>query len=436
MDEGAGHVTMQLRYLADVLVSNVDKKAAEDQASVRLVNYTNVYYRDQITSDLDLMKSTASLDQIARFRVLPGDSIITKDSESADDIGIATHVSEADANMVCGYHLAIVRPRERTDPRYLTWALRSDLARGQFTVAANGMTRYGLTYGAIQAVELPSPPVAEQRQIAEFLDDQVARIDNVLAARRIQAELVVAERRSRVHFAVTGGQAVRRQPSRLAWADTIPDHWSSVRVCQVARIGTGHTPSRSKPEYWIGTDVPWLTTSDVYRFRFDQIDSIEDTEVHISRLGLENSAAVIHPAGTVGLSRTSASAGFAIHMAVPMATSQDFATWTPGPLLDGRFLLWCLRSMHHDLMGRLAMGSTHKTIYFPELMSIRIPLPPRPEQEAIVRAIQHAVDAARWNSSALTRSIGLLEELKRSLITAAVTGEFDVSSADGSRVGA
>jgi type I restriction enzyme S subunit len=330
--------------------------------------------------------------------------------------------------------LLAMTPGPSIDSRYLMYVTLSTPWLETASLTAYGTKMPRTSWEAMADFRLPDLQLDHQQRIADFLDDQVARIDNAMAARRLQTELVVAERRSRVHFAVTGGHAARRQPSRLAWADTIPNHWSSVRVCQVARIGTGHTPSRSKPEYWIDADIPWLTTSDVYRFRFDQIDSIEDTEVHISRLGLENSSAVIHPAGTVGLSRTSASAGFAIYMAVPVATSQDFATWTPGPLLDGMFLLWCLRSMHHDLMDRLAMGSTHKTIYFPELMSVRIPLPPLAEQKAIVESIKHSVDSLRRHSAALVRSIGLLEELKRSLITAAVTGEFDVSSADGSRV--
>jgi type I restriction enzyme S subunit len=365
-----------------------------------------------------------------RFQVREGDLLLSR----AGTIGQAYLVRRSDEGSAFAGYLVRFRPLARTDPRFIYYASQSQPFQGQVASEAVVSTIANFNADRYANIRIPLPDALEQRRIADFLDDQVARIDNAIAARRLQTKLVVAERRSRVHFAVTGGHAEGRQPSRLAWVDTIPDHWSSVRVCQVARIGTGHTPSRSKPEYWIDADIPWLTTSDVYRFRFDQIDSIEDTEVHISRLGLENSSAVIHPAGTVGLSRTSASAGFAIYMVVPMATSQDFATWTPGPLLDGMFLLWCLRSMHHDLMGRLAMGSTHKTIYFPELMSVRIPLPPLPEQKAIVESIKHSVDSLRRHSAALVRSIGLLEELKRSLITAAVTGEFDVSSADGSRV--
>lgn len=114
-----------------------------------------------------------------------------------------------------------------------------------------------------------------------------------------------------------------------------------------------------------------------------------------------------------------------------MATSQDFVTWTCGPRLDPYYLLWCLRAMRQDLLGRLAMGSTHKTIYVPDLQMLRIPLPEVSEQREIVERIrkQNAdIDAA---IDSINRQIELLKERRRSLITAAVTGQIDVTTARG-----
>jgi type I restriction enzyme S subunit len=74
-------------------------------------------------------------------------------------------------------------------------------------------------------------------------------------------------------------------------------------------------------------------------------------------------------------------------MGTAMATSQDFVTWTCSPRLLPRFLLLCLRAMRDDLLGRLAMGSTHKTIYVPDVEALRIPLPLLNEQAAIVEAV-------------------------------------------------
>jgi type I restriction enzyme, S subunit len=142
-----------------------------------------------------------------------------------------------------------------------------------------------------------------------------------------------------------------------------------------AMIGSGHTPSRSVDAYWQDCDIPWLTTGDVKHLRRGVQQVISETEHQISRLGMENSAARLHPAGTVALSRT-ASVGFAAILGREMATSQDFVTWTPFESLDARYLLWVFRAMKgNGDFDRMMYGSTHKTIYYPQLQQLRGPLP-------------------------------------------------------------
>jgi type I restriction enzyme S subunit len=108
-----------------------------------------------------------------------------------------------------------------------------------------------------------------------------------------------------------------------------------------------------------------------------------------------------------------------------MATSQDFVTWTCSPLLEPRFLLLCLRAMRNDLIARLAIGSTHKTIYLPHVQGLRIPLPPIDEQRRAVElayAEMHKIDEL---SRRVRRQLPLLSERREALITAAVTGQLD-----------
>jgi type I restriction enzyme, S subunit len=154
--------------------------------------------------------------------------------------------------------------------------------------------------------------------------------------------------------------------------------WPTIPIRYVARLGTGHTPSRRHPEYWENCTIPWVTLADVWQLRDGTTDIIRETAEKISTLGLANSAAVKHSAGTVILSRT-ASVGFSGILGSDMATSQDFATWTCGPRLYPRYLLYALRAMAPDLR-RLSSGSTHKTVYMPDIEELRIPLPPIPEQ--------------------------------------------------------
>jgi len=111
-----------------------------------------------------------------------------------------------------------------------------------------------------------------------------------------------------------------------------------------------------------------------------------------------------------------------------MATSQDFVTWTCGPRLDPFYLLWCLRAMRGDLLGRLAMGSTHKTIYVPDLQMLRIPLPPIEEQRSIVSTIRNTNRQIDSLVDAIEAQLALLTERRQAVITAVVMGQINVTA--------
>ena len=90
-----------------------------------------------------------------------------------------------------------------------------------------------------------------------------------------------------------------------------------VPIRKVARLGTGHTPSRQHPEYWENCSIPWLTLADVAKLRDGTRKVIDTTAEMISEQGVANSSAVVHPAGTVALSRT-ASVGFSCILGRPI----------------------------------------------------------------------------------------------------------------------
>lgn len=282
---------------------------------------------------------------------------------------------------------------------------------------------------AEQVGNLPFPALAieDQRRVADFLDVETARIDALIEKKRRMIALL-ATRRAVVMSAGIAGQGLDhpRRLSELAWLEDLPLHWQETKLTHVARLGSGHTPSRDHPEWWENCTIPWVTTGEVSQMRADRIEVIAETREMISELGLANSSAELHQTGTVVLCRTAASAGYSAILGTPMATSQDFATWTCGPRLRPRFLLLCLRVMRRDLLERLAMGSTHKTIYMPDIEGIRIPLPKVQEQDEIVDAIWlklRSIDAA---IDILSLQIGLFGERRQALVTAAVTGDLDI----------
>ena len=318
----------------------------------------------------------------------------------------------------------------RYDPRFVVWYLTSTPGQQQTLLKSHGSTRQRMNVQDVQSLLVPRPSLDEQRRIADFLNAETARIDELVETQTELSDLL-RERRQSVAFAeVTGCTTDELRPSGLAWTDQLPSTWMTTKLSFVARMGSGHTPSRSRPEWWTDCTIPWITTGEVAQVRDDRREVINETREMISRLGMANSSAELHPQHTVVLCRT-ASAGYSGVMGRPMATSQDFVTWTCTSKLDPFYLLWCLRAMRSDLLGRLAMGSTHKTIYVPDLQMLKIPLPPVAEQRAIVERIRQAHRVIDELTDSVNSQLALLAERRQALITAAVTGQLDVTTARG-----
>ena len=161
----------------DLVLSSVDKKTKDNERAVQLCNYTDVYYNSFIHASLDFMTATATDREIAKCSLFSGDVVITKDSEKYDDIGVPALVREDIPGLVCGYHLAILRPMpSKIEGNYLFYALCTSGVQHQFHSYANGVTRFGLRKADIGLVEIPLPPLPEQRAIAHILgtlDDKI-----------------------------------------------------------------------------------------------------------------------------------------------------------------------------------------------------------------------------------------------------------------------
>jgi len=191
--------------VAELISSNVDKKSREGEKPVRLVNYTDVYYGDILTADETYMEATATAEQIQRVGVKDGDLIFTKDSETADDIGIPALISQPDSDMVCGYHLTIARPRtSRVYPRFLYWVFMSGQTRSYWEQSANGVTRYSIGSTVTARLRIPLPSLAEQRRIADEIDRETAEIDSMLEDITKLQDLLAERRAAVISAAVTG----------------------------------------------------------------------------------------------------------------------------------------------------------------------------------------------------------------------------------------
>lgn len=402
--------TTPLRHVAEVRVSNVDKKSVNGEMPVRLCNYTDVYYGDLLRQDKAYMPATATPEQVKRFRLQVGDSVITKDSETADDIAVAAYVSETAPDFVCGYHLAVLRPRSDVlHPRYLAWALRSDFCREQFSVAATGVTRFGLKYESMLGVEVPTPEFSTQQRVADFLDDQVARIDEVIRLRHEQVPNIEARRSSYLEH------TMRREGSEVRLR---------ALLARPMDYGANAAAEFDNPEW-----VRYIRTTDVTadgNLRSETFRSLPP-EVAAPYLLADGDLLFTRSGATVGKSflyRASwgraAFAGYLIR-----------ARFRPDRVHPAWVRYFCDTPYYWSQITESAIQATIQNVNAEKYSNLTLPVPGLEVQKRLLREFDERAAADRAAQTEMRAQVRLLHERKRSLITAAVTGEFDVSAASG-----
>jgi type I restriction enzyme S subunit len=203
----------RLKFVASYQNSNVDKKSYDDQKKVRLCNYTDVYYSEFINNSMDFMEATASDSEIQSFVLDKDNIIITKDSEDPTDIGIPAIVAEPLSNVVCGYHLTIIRTSKENCASFVFRVLQSHPTKAQFYIESPGITRFGLGQDTIGGLAFVLPPLAEQTTITTYLDQETARIDELVKLTEQSISLIKERRSALITSAVTGKIDVREQNS-------------------------------------------------------------------------------------------------------------------------------------------------------------------------------------------------------------------------------
>lgn len=359
------------------------------------------------------------------FRLQPGDVLVSEGAGSLAAVGTSA-VYEGDPPGVCFQNTLLrLRPRADTDPRFVAWWARAMYASGEFARFATGASIYHLGAERVRAMRAWIPTIDEQRRIAAFLDAETERIDELIATKTRMIE-VSGERELRALTEVISGRAsaVEVVDTGIEWLGAIPADWTVERLKFLARMESGHTPSRSSPDLWANADKPWITLNDVTHLRDHEF--IAETVNQISDEGLAASSARMLPPGTVVLSRD-ATIGRVGIMAVPMATSQHFINWVCSPRLEPRYLWLVMRAPMQHHFQSLTDGATLRTIGMPDINDLRVPVPPVCEQHRIVAEAEETRKTGEELRTALAAQIDLLRERRRSLITAAVTGQMEVA---------
>ncbi len=250
-----------------------------------------------------------------------------------------------------------------------------------------------LNQGTLSKLRIQLPPLPEQNDIAKALSDIDALITSI--------DLLIAKKRNIK-------QSTMQQ--LLTGKTRLPGFSGKWQVKMfgdiVTKIVGGGTPSRANPAFW-GNEIPWVTVKDF------TTHSPTETQEYITRLGLNNSASHLIPAGTL-ITATRIALGKAVVYDVDVAINQDLKALFLKTDIHVPFLVYWFENFG-KLIEELGSGSTVKGVSLPELKRFSVDVPEHSEQAAIATVLSDmdaelsALEARREKTRALKQ--GMMQEL-------------------------
>jgi type I restriction enzyme S subunit len=410
----------RLKFSASARTSNVDKHTKDDEVPVQLCNYVDVYKNEFITPELTFMQASATPAEVERFSIRKGDVLITKDSESWDDIAVPAMVAEDLDGVLCGYHLAIIRslPGE-FHAGYLFRLFCSEMLNYQFKIEANGVTRFGLPTSAVDSAVLLRPPIEEQELISDYIDRETARIDALIERKRRLLELLEEKRLAVITAAVTKGldASAPMRDSGVDWLGQIPAHWKVMTFNRACSIVGGQVDPKLEPYCDMRLIAP------------DHIESgtgrLLETETAAEQAAI--SGKYLFQRGDILYSKIRPELRKMCIAEGDGLCSADMYAIRHTSRLQTRYLFYLLLSKYHHQYAvlesmRVAMPKVNRET----LSAFKILVPPGNEQREIMAFVEKHTTKIERMRERQAEAVELLQEYRSALITNAVTGKIDV----------
>ncbi|MEU2280373.1 restriction endonuclease subunit S [Streptomyces sp. NPDC013178] len=391
-------------------------------SGVTFLRSQNIHFSGLRLEDVAYIDQATHRD-MGSTRVLPGDVLLNITGASLGRVTCApSNLGEANVNQ----HVCIVRPTPGVDSRYLTYALVSQPVQEQIRELQVGGNREGLNFEQVGNLVLPAAPPDEQRRIADFLDAETVRSDRLTEKLTAMAGLVGARRMAVIRERLSRGSIRSIAPGKVPWLPGLPESWDAAPLRYISRIQRGASPRPiDDPVYFDdeGTHA-WVRISDVTASG----KYLTDTTQRLSPLGVSLSVP-LRP-GELFVS-IAASVGKPVITKISCCIHDGFVA-IRNPSVDVELLYYIL--LLGDAFKGLGKLGTQLNLNSETVGSIKIPIPPKSEQSAIVKELDAEMGLMDSLEQSLHRQSALLTERRQALITAAVTGQFDVSTASGRNV--
>lgn len=337
-----------------------------------------------------------------------GDFVFADTSEDLGGSGNFTHL-RSEEPIFAGYHTIIGRPRKDTNPLFLAYQIDSLAFRSQIQRQVKGVKVFSISQGILKATKCLLPSLTEQKAIADFLDRETDKIDELVVEQQRLMKMLKEKRQAVISHAITKGlnPNAAMKPSGVEWLGDVPDGWEIKRLKRISTLLTEKTDRRDHPvgleniESWSGRFIPTETV-----FEGDGI-AFEKGDILFGKLRPYLAKAYL-----------TESAGEAVG---------DFHVIRPSITMDGRFVLYQILSREFiSIVDGSTFGSKMPRASWEFVGGMKVTRPPLHEQIAIANFLDHQIAKFDALTTEAELAIELLLERRTALISAAVTGQIDV----------
>lgn len=383
-----------------VIPSNVDKKTEDEEESVKLCNYVDVYYNAFIDTSIDFMIASASEHEIKKFRLKKGDVLITKDSEDPFDIAVPALVRETEENLLCGYHLSMIRTiNNKMNGSFLFWSLKNEAIVSQLYREATGVTRWAIASKHIKNSTIAFPPLPEQKVITDYLHLACTRIDRIIAIKEEQLEKIEGYLSSICHKFITQGVSNKDFfQFDNDFLQKVPKHWKVWKLRYILQLKNGKLITNE--ELVNNGDYPIYGGNGImgYTDKFNY----EDDLLILGRVGAK--------CGNV-------------HYTNERIWVSDNAIAVRSKI-NYKFMLHLLKVIN---LHRLASDTAQPLLVGNNVKKLYVSIPPSNEQVEILNKIERAEDYISKLIMKVSKQIETLKSYRKSLIHECVTGKKQVA---------
>lgn len=374
---------------------------SKDQSGdgIRLIQTGNIGIGDYKANDhRSRFISQGTFDRLSCTEVLPGDVLV---SRLPDPIGRACVVPDLGFRAITGVDCSIVRFGDSALPAFFVYYSQSAEYLDLVMSKAGGSTRQRISRSNLGEIKIPLPPLDEQKRIVAKLDEALAYLE----------KHTIKQREIKASYEMLFEAALQKE------MNSVSGNLHLASVGDLFHTSSGGTPLKSRRDYYLNGNVPWLVSGEVSN------ENITKSKLYITELALTETSTKIVPKNSILIAMYGATAGQVGILRFQASTNQAVCAIHPKAGWSTEFLYYWFLSKKNYMIS-MAAGNAQPNISQAKIRSLQIPVFDESTQIEISTRLDQLriqIESARTNKEKLSLDNA---QLRSSILSAAFAGDF------------